>query len=49
MTSTTQRPEDENLGLGEFGIETLAVAELDSDSLPIRLRNSAARLLQPYL
>ena len=27
----------------------LTVAELDSDSLPIRLRNGAARLLQPYL
>ena len=27
----------------------LTVAELDSASLPIRLRNSAARLLQPYL
>jgi cardiolipin synthase len=27
----------------------LSLAELDSDSLPIRLRNSAARLLQPYL
>ncbi len=27
----------------------LTVAELDSDPLPIRLRNSAARLLQPYL
>jgi cardiolipin synthase len=27
----------------------LALAELDADSLPVRLRNSAARLLQPYL
>ncbi len=27
----------------------LALAELDGDSLPVRLRNSAARLLQPYL
>jgi cardiolipin synthase len=27
----------------------LTLAELDSDPLPIRLRNSAARLLQPYL
>jgi cardiolipin synthase len=27
----------------------LTLAELDADSLPIRLRNSAARLLQPYL
>jgi len=27
----------------------LTLAELEGDSLPIRLRNSAARLLQPYL
>ena len=27
----------------------LTVAELDADSMPIRLRNGAARLLQPYL
>jgi cardiolipin synthase len=27
----------------------LTLAELDGDPLPIRLRNSAARLLQPYL
>jgi cardiolipin synthase A/B len=27
----------------------LTLAELDRDSLPVRLRNSAARLLQPYL
>ncbi len=27
----------------------LTLAELDADPLPIRLRNSAARLLQPYL
>jgi cardiolipin synthase A/B len=27
----------------------LTLAELDGDALPIRLRNSAARLLQPYL
>ena len=27
----------------------LSLAELDADPLPIRLRNSAARLLQPYL
>ena len=27
----------------------LLVAEIDGDPLPIRLRNSAARLLQPYL
>ncbi len=27
----------------------LSLAELDSDPLPIRLRNGAARLLQPYL
>jgi cardiolipin synthase len=27
----------------------LTVAEIDADPLPIRLRNSAARLLQPYL
>ncbi len=27
----------------------LTLAELDSDPLPVRLRNSAARLLQPYL
>jgi cardiolipin synthase A/B len=27
----------------------LTLAELDGDSLPIRLRNSAVRLLQPYL
>ena len=27
----------------------LTLAELDADSLPVRLRNSAARLLQPYL
>jgi hypothetical protein len=27
----------------------LTLAELDSDALLIRLRNSAARLLQPYL
>jgi len=27
----------------------LTVAELDADPLPIRLRNGAARLLQPYL
>jgi cardiolipin synthase len=27
----------------------LTLAEIDDDPLPIRLRNSAARLLQPYL
>jgi cardiolipin synthase len=27
----------------------LTLSELDGDPLPIRLRNSAARLLQPYL
>jgi cardiolipin synthase len=27
----------------------LTLAELDGDRLPMRLRNSAARLLQPYL
>jgi cardiolipin synthase len=27
----------------------LTLAEIDGDSLPVRLRNSAARLLQPYL
>ena len=27
----------------------LTLAEIDGDPLPIRLRNSAARLLQPYL
>ena len=27
----------------------LTLAELDGDPLPLRLRNSAARLLQPYL
>jgi cardiolipin synthase A/B len=31
------------------GARRLALAELDADPLPIRLRNSAARLLQPYL
>jgi cardiolipin synthase len=27
----------------------LTTAEIDADPLPIRLRNGAARLLQPYL
>jgi cardiolipin synthase len=31
------------------GARRLTLAEIDSDSLPVRLRNSAARLLQPYL
>ena len=31
------------------GARRLSLAELDADPLPIRLRNSAARLLQPYL
>jgi hypothetical protein len=29
--------------------QSLTLADLDADSLPIRLRNAAARLLQPYL
>jgi cardiolipin synthase len=31
------------------GSRQLTLDELDGDSLPLRLRNSAARLLQPYL
>jgi cardiolipin synthase len=31
------------------GGRQLTLAELDLDPLPIRLRNGAARLLQPYL
>jgi cardiolipin synthase len=31
------------------GVRRLTLAELDDDPLPLRLRNSAARLLQPYL
>ena len=31
------------------GQRRLTIAELDADSLALKLRNSAARLLQPYL
>ena len=33
----------------DYSQRGLRRAELDADPLPIRLRNGAARLLQPYL
>lgn len=37
------------IGVVTPAMRRLTLAELDGDPLPVRLRNSAARLLQPYL